>query len=136
MSSGWAVETIDLTRKFDRKTAVNHLNLQVAEGEFFGFLGPNGAGKSTTINMLVGLLRPTGGTALITGIDMWKDPLAAKSKIGVLPEGMQLYQRLSAREFIQFFFVRNPGFERWFGPFETCRRWSAAVVRRKESWLL
>lgn len=102
MLSRWAVETIDLTRKFDKKTAVNHLNLQVAEGEFFGFLGPNGAGKSTTINMLVGLLRPTGGTALITGIDIWKDPLAAKSKIGVLPEGMQLYQRLSAREFIQF----------------------------------
>ena len=102
MASSWAVETIELTRMFDQKTAVNQLNLQVAEGEFFGFLGPNGAGKSTTINMLVGLLRPTSGTAYITGIDMWDDPLSAKSKIGVLPEGMQLYQRLSAREFIQF----------------------------------
>ncbi len=98
----WAVETIGLTRIFGEKTAVNELNLQVAEGEFFGFLGPNGAGKSTTINMIVGLLRPTSGTACIAGIDMWQNPLEAKAKIGVLPEGMQLYQRLSAREFIRF----------------------------------
>lgn len=98
----WAVETIGLTRMFGEKTAVNELNLQVAEGEFFGFLGPNGAGKSTTINMIVGLLRPTSGTACIAGIDMWRNPLEAKTKIGVLPEGMQLYQRLSAREFIRF----------------------------------
>ncbi len=100
--SEWAVETIALTRLFDQKTAVNNLNLQVAAGEFFGFLGPNGAGKSTTINMLVGLLRPTAGITRIAGIDMWANPLLAKAKIGVLPEGMQLYQRLSAREFIRF----------------------------------
>ena len=100
--SHWAVETIGLTRVFGDHTAVNELNLQVAEGEFFGFLGPNGAGKSTTINMVVGLLRPTSGTALIDGVDIWGDPLQAKAKIGVLPEGMQLYQRLSAREFIRF----------------------------------
>ena len=98
----WAVEAIELTRVFGEKTAVNELNLQVAEGEFFGFLGPNGAGKSTTINMIVGLLRPTSGTASIDGVDMWANPLEAKAKIGVLPEGMQLYQRLSAREFIRF----------------------------------
>lgn len=98
----WAVETIALTRMFAEKTAVNELNLQVATGEFFGFLGPNGAGKSTTINMIVGLLRPTSGTARIAGIDIWENPLEAKAKIGVLPEGMQLYQRLSAREFIRF----------------------------------
>lgn len=97
-----AVETRGLTRYFDKKTAVDDLNLQVAEGEFFGFLGPNGAGKSTTINMLVGLLRPSAGQAFIAGIDMWARPLEAKKHIGVLPEGMQLYQRLSAREFIRF----------------------------------
>ncbi|HID53088.1 MAG TPA: ABC transporter ATP-binding protein [Anaerolineae bacterium] len=100
--SAWAVETRELTRYFDKKTAVDHLNLRVAEGEFYGFLGPNGAGKSTTINMLVGLLRPSSGQAFITGIDMWQDPLAAKQRIGVLPEGMHLYERLSAREFIRF----------------------------------
>lgn len=97
-----AVEAIGLTRHFDKKVAVDHIDLQVAVGEFFGFLGPNGAGKSTTINMLVGLLRPTDGTARISGIDIWQDPLAAKAQLGVLPEGMQLYQRLSAREYIRF----------------------------------
>jgi ABC-2 type transport system ATP-binding protein len=98
----WAVETRGLTRQFDKKVAVDNLDLTVSAGEFFGFLGPNGAGKSTTINMLVGLLRPTSGTALIDGIDIWEDPLAAKARIGVLPEGMQLYQRLTAREYIRF----------------------------------
>ncbi|MCP5096859.1 MAG: ABC transporter ATP-binding protein, partial [Chloroflexi bacterium] len=97
-----AIEAVGLSRQFDKKLAVDQLDLKVAEGEFFGFLGPNGAGKSTTINMLVGLLRPTDGTALIDGIDIWQDSLQAKSKLGVLPEGMQLYQRLTAREFIRF----------------------------------
>lgn len=97
-----AVEAIDLTKQFDKKVAVRNLDLQVAEGEYFGFLGPNGAGKSTTIKMLVGLLRPTSGTALIRGIDMWQDPLAAKQQVGVLPEGLNLYERLKGREFIRF----------------------------------
>lgn len=98
----FAVEAVGLTKQFDKKTAVSNLNLQVLPGEFFGFLGPNGAGKSTTINMLVGLLEPTSGQAKIDGIDIWQDPLAAKQRLGVLPEGMQLYQRLTGREFIQF----------------------------------
>ncbi len=100
--NNYAVEARQLTRVFGDKTAVSDLSFQVAEGEFFGFLGPNGAGKSTTINMLVGLLRPTAGTALIDGINLWENPLEAKRRLGVLPEGMQLYQRLTAREFIQF----------------------------------
>lgn len=97
-----AVQTIGLTRRFGHKVAVDQLDLSVAEGEFFGFLGPNGAGKSTTINMLVGLLRPTEGRALIQGIDIWEQPLQAKQHIGVLPEGLNLYERLSGREFIRF----------------------------------
>lgn len=97
-----AVQTIGLTRRFGDKVAVDQLDLSVAEGEFFGFLGPNGAGKSTTINMLVGLLRPTEGRALIQGIDIWEQPLQAKQHIGVLPEGLNLYERLSGREFIRF----------------------------------
>lgn len=100
--TNWAIETRGLTRHFDKKVAVDDLDLTVSVGEFFGFLGPNGAGKSTTINMLVGLLRPTSGTALIDGIDIWEDPLTAKARIGVLPEGMQLYQRLTAREYLRF----------------------------------
>lgn len=100
--SEWAIKTRDLTRQFGNKTAVDRLNLRVAPGEFYGFLGPNGAGKSTSINMLVGLLRPSAGQCLISGIDLWQNPLAAKRQLGVLPDGNHLHQRLSAREFIQF----------------------------------
>ncbi len=98
----FAVETQNLTRRFGSKTAVNGINVQVPEGEFFGFLGPNGAGKSTTIKMLVGLLRPSDGIAKIGGIDVWANPLAAKRQVGVLPEGMNLYERLTGREMIEF----------------------------------
>ena len=97
-----AVQALDLTRVFDKKVAVDHLDLAVQEGEFFGFLGPNGAGKSTTIKMLVGLLRPTTGKALIAGVDIWANPLQAKAMIGVLPEGQTIYERLTGREFITF----------------------------------
>lgn len=100
--STFAVETIGLTKQFDKKLAVDNLDLQVAPGEFFGFLGPNGAGKSTTIKMLVGLLRPTSGTARIAGYDVWQEPLGAKQQLGVLPEGLNLYERLTAREFVRF----------------------------------
>ncbi len=97
-----AVEAHGLTRVFGPKTAVDHIDLIVPAGEFFGFLGPNGAGKSTTIKMLTGLLRPTAGAARICGIDIWANPLAAKQQLGVLPEGMNLYERLTAREFVRF----------------------------------
>lgn len=97
-----AIEAVGLTRHFGQKTAVSNLDLTVSEGEFFGFLGPNGAGKSTTINMLVGLLRPSHGAARISGIDIWQDPLPAKRQLGVLPEGLNLYQRLTANEFVRF----------------------------------
>ena len=97
-----AVEAIQLTRTFGPKVAVDQLDLAVDEGEFYGFLGPNGAGKSTTIKMLVGLLRPTTGQARIAGIDIWQEPLRAKQMIGVLPEGLALYERLTAREFVRF----------------------------------
>ncbi|MGZ3601681.1 MAG: ATP-binding cassette domain-containing protein, partial [Ktedonobacterales bacterium] len=81
-----AVAAWGLTKTFGQKVAVNGLNLVVRRGEFFGFLGPNGAGKSTTIKMMVGLLRPTSGTAFIAGVDVWRDPLRAKAAMGVLPE--------------------------------------------------
>lgn len=97
-----AVVAHDLTRVFGQKAAVNHLNLTVQPGEFFGFLGPNGAGKSTTIKMMVGLLRPTSGTVYVGGVDVWRDPLRARSLMGVLPEYLNLYERLSGREFVTF----------------------------------
>jgi ABC-2 type transport system ATP-binding protein len=98
----FAVEAVGLTRRFGRKVAVDRLDLAVAQGEYFGFLGPNGAGKSTTINMLVGLLRPNEGIARINGVDMWQNPLEAKRQLGVLLENLNLYQRLTAREFVRF----------------------------------
>ena len=97
-----AVVARDLVRVFGQKAAVNHLNLSVQRGEFFGFLGPNGAGKSTTIKMMVGLLRPTSGSVWVGGVDVWKEPLRARSLMGVLPEYLSVYERLSGREFLVF----------------------------------
>jgi len=96
-----AITIQGLTRVFGQKVAVNNLNLVVRRGEFFGFLGPNGAGKSTTIKMLVGQMRPSAGTATVSGIDVWREPLRARTLMGVLPETLNLYERLSGREFIK-----------------------------------
>lgn len=102
MTGQYAVVTRDLTRVFGQKVAVNHLNLAVQTGEFFGFLGPNGAGKSTSIKMMTGLLRPSSGGVWIRGIDVWREPLRARAMMGVLPEFLNLYERLTGREFINF----------------------------------
>jgi len=98
----YAVVTRELGRTFGQKVAVSRLNLAVRSGEFFGFLGPNGAGKSTTIKMMTGLLRPTSGTVWVGGVDVWREPIRAKALMGVLPEYLTLYERLSGREFITF----------------------------------
>lgn len=97
-----AIVISDLLQIFGQKIAVNHLNLSVRRGEFFGFLGPNGAGKSTTIKMLTGLLRPTAGLAYVGGVNVWEDSLKARALMGVLPEYLNLYERLSGREFLTF----------------------------------
>jgi ABC-2 type transport system ATP-binding protein len=91
-----------LTKQFGDLTAVDAIDLQVREGEFFGFLGPNGAGKSTTIKMLCGLLRPTAGSMSIAGYDVLGQPLEVKRRIGVLPEEVALYERLTGAEFLVF----------------------------------
>ncbi|WP_338253284.1 ABC transporter ATP-binding protein [Dictyobacter halimunensis] len=101
-NTAYAVVSRNLVRQFDQKLAVNNLNLAVQPGEFFGFLGPNGAGKSTTIKMMVGLLRPSSGNVWVGGVDVWQDPLRARALMGVLPEYLNLYERLSGREFITF----------------------------------
>jgi len=97
-----AVVACDLLQVFGQKTAVDHLNLSIKRGEFFGFLGPNGAGKSTTIKMFTGLLRPSAGQAYVGGINVWQDQLRARALMGVLPESLNLYERLSGREFLLF----------------------------------
>jgi ABC-2 type transport system ATP-binding protein len=99
-----AVETKGLTRFFDGVPAVDHVDLQVERGTFYGFLGPNGAGKSTTIKMLTGLLAASEGQALVLGHDMFdtKESLDAKQRIGVVPEGLALFENLTAREHLTF----------------------------------
>jgi len=97
-----AIAAYDLLRVFGQKAAVNYLTLTVQRGEFYGFLGPNGAGKSTTIKMMVGLLRPTSGSVYVGGIDVWHEPIRARAVMGVLPEYLNLYERLSGREFLIF----------------------------------
>jgi ABC-2 type transport system ATP-binding protein len=95
------IRTENLTRQFGDLTAVDRLNLAVPRGIIFGFLGPNGAGKSTTINMLTGLLPPTAGEAWVGGFHAQKDAIEAKRRIGVVPEGLSLYERLTATEQIE-----------------------------------
>jgi ABC-2 type transport system ATP-binding protein len=97
-----SIVTRSLTRKFGDFTAVDDVNLEVAPGQFFGFLGPNGAGKSTTIKMLTGLLAPTSGEMQILGMDLVKNGPEVKQHIGVVPEGMGLFVRLTGSEYLNF----------------------------------
>ena len=92
----------NLTKKYGDFEAVNDLNLSVEKGEVFGFIGPNGAGKTTTIKMMSGILEPTRGTVLISGINMQDAPEKAKRKIGFIPDRPYLYEKLSGIEFLKF----------------------------------
>lgn len=97
-----AIATDQLTRVFGGLTAVDHVDLQVSAGQFFGFLGPNGAGKSTTIKMLTGLLAPSSGRMQLLGLDFSKHTMEVKRQIGVVPEGMGLFERLTGIEYLRF----------------------------------
>ena len=97
-----AVETRGLSRDFGSLRAVDGIDLAVPAGSFFGFLGPNGAGKSTTIKCLTGLLRPSSGSMRILGIDPLADPVAVKRRIGVVPEDLALFDRLTGVETLRF----------------------------------
>jgi ABC-2 type transport system ATP-binding protein len=97
-----AIATQGLTRRFGDLNAVQDVNLSVAPGQFFGFLGPNGAGKSTTIKMLTGLLAASSGSIQILGLDLTKNSVEVKRQIGVVPEGMALFGRLTGAEYLNF----------------------------------
>lgn len=97
-----AIQTRGLTRRFGALAAVDDITFSVAPGQFFGFLGPNGAGKSTTIKMLTGLLEPSAGTIEILGQPFSASALDLKRQIGVVPEGMALFGRLTAPEYLRF----------------------------------
>jgi ABC-2 type transport system ATP-binding protein len=102
MDAAPTISTEGLTRRFGELLAVDGVDLRVAPGQFFGFLGPNGAGKSTTIKMLTGLLAPSSGRIEILGLDLQKNPVEVKQQIGVVPEGMALFGRLTGSEFLNF----------------------------------
>lgn len=91
-----------LVKSFGAKRAVDDLSLVVPAGRMFGLVGPNGAGKTTTLSMLTGLLRPDAGQVWVGGREVWADPAAAKQEIGVLPDGLRLFDRLSGRELLHF----------------------------------
>src|SRR6202158_1101536 len=97
-----AIRTEKLTRRCGSLVAVDGMDLQVTSGQFFGFLGPNGAGKSTTIKMLTGLLAPSSGRVEVLGIDFAANPVDVKRQIGVVPEGMGLFERLTGSEYLKF----------------------------------
>jgi ABC-2 type transport system ATP-binding protein len=96
------IRTEHLTKSYGGLTAVNDLNLDLPQGQFFAFLGPNGAGKTTTIKLLAGLLKPTSGRALIGGYDIQKDPIAARKLISFVPDMPFLYDKLEPMEFMLF----------------------------------
>jgi ABC-2 type transport system ATP-binding protein len=93
----------DLAKDFGRKTAVNKISMSIASGEIFGFLGPNGAGKTTTIRILCGLSKPSGGSASIGGLDVWKDRFRIRSKFGYVSQRFSLYTDLTVGENLRFF---------------------------------
>jgi ABC-2 type transport system ATP-binding protein len=102
-ATGWpALTARGLHKTFGSKVAVEHVDLDVMPGSFFGIVGPNGAGKTTTLRMATGLLRPDRGQVWVDGVDVWADPVLAKRVIGVLPEDLALFERLSGRELLTF----------------------------------
>jgi ABC-2 type transport system ATP-binding protein len=91
-----------LAKRYGTKVAVAGVDLDVAGGSFFGLVGPNGAGKTTTLRMATGLLRPDAGSAVVVGVDVWADPVLAKARMGVLPEDLRLFDRLSGAELLEY----------------------------------
>lgn len=91
-----------LAKRFGDKIAVDGISLDVPAGSFYGIVGPNGAGKTTTLSMATGLLRPEFGTAFVHGVDVWKRPLEAKKLMGILPDGVRLFDRLTGEQLVSY----------------------------------
>nr|QNO49799.1 glucose import ATP-binding protein GlcV [Methanosarcinales archaeon ANME-2c ERB4] len=96
------IEVKELTKYYNGLAAVDHINVEVEEGEVFGFLGPNGAGKTTTVRILTGIIKPSSGKANIMGFDIQRDPIKAKQMMGIVPELSNAYTELSAWNNLQF----------------------------------
>ena len=97
-----ALELDGLTKTFNETRAADGVSLTVPRGAMLGLVGPNGAGKTTSLSMAVGLLRPDSGTARVLGVDVWRDPVEAKKRLGVLPDGLSLPERLTGGELLDY----------------------------------
>ena len=97
-----SIEVLSVSKSYETQLALNEISFSAKKGEIIGFLGPNGAGKSTMMKILTGYISPTKGTVFVSGIDVLKNPIAAKAKIGYLPEQNPLYQEMYVREYLQF----------------------------------
>ena len=97
-----SIEVQFVSKSYETQLALNEISFSAKKGEIIGFLGPNGAGKSTMMKILTGYISPTKGTVSVSGIDVLKNPIAAKAKIGYLPEQNPLYQEMYVREYLQF----------------------------------
>ncbi len=100
--SGETLRIRGLAKRFGAKVAVDDVDLSVPTGALYGIVGPNGAGKTTMLRMVCGLLRPDDGTVAVDGADVWSDPAAAKSRIGVLPDGLETFDRLTGRDLLTY----------------------------------
>ncbi len=102
IDNGPALRLRGLTKRFGEKIAAAGIDLDVPVGSFYGLVGPNGAGKTTTLSMATGLLRPDAGTAVLHGVDVWRDPVTAKAMIGNLADGVRLFDRLTGEQLITY----------------------------------
>src|SRR5262245_56526869 len=96
------ISVSELTKKYARNTAVDHISFEVAKGQIVGFLGPNGAGKTTTMRVLTCFLPPTSGTATVAGFDVFEQPMEVKKRIGYLPETPPVYPEMEVVEYLTF----------------------------------
>ena len=107
----WVIDTHGLSKSFKQVETLKSLDLRVQKNSIFGFLGPNGAGKTTTIKLLLGLIHPTAGSASVFGMDIVKDSVAIRSRIGYLPQEPRYYEYMAARQILDFtahFFFKGP----------------------------
>jgi ABC-2 type transport system ATP-binding protein len=101
-ATGALLSVRGLTKRFDDKVAVDSIDLNVMTGAFYGIVGPNGAGKTTTLSMITGLLRPDAGTITVHGADVWTAPEVAKRNMGVLPDRLRLFDRLTGAQLLYY----------------------------------
>jgi ABC-2 type transport system ATP-binding protein len=101
-ASDTVVRVSGLSKTFAGTVAVDSIDLEIRSGEFFGLVGPNGAGKTTTLSMITGLLRPDSGSVTVHGADVWSDPIVAKRNMGVLPDRLRLFDRLTGVQLLYY----------------------------------